>query len=520
MKYRFFPLLTLIISAPQKIAKGWAVSVLKHWAVLFIVLGLIVIPFAEPTASKDSVVSVPKSRSQLVLTCAAMEARAQAVHPILQEKQLEIDKAEQQMHQLEMSAILPRFEVETGIGPAPGLRFDLDTSSLHITNSDGSLTPVTQYQKEYDFGNWGPFFGFDLTIAQPLNLSRYRAGHRATEAQLKVSEADFQKEKMAVSEESQGLYFNRLYANVMFKALQEASAELTKAQKKMEEMLDKGDESVKQTDLLELKAGKFTLEKAKGDATVGLARANLGLRFLLQIADTIEFVPQDENLVLRSDILPSLDSLKMLTLLHHPDLARLKNGLAARRELVRVAKGEIGPDIFLFGNFNYTKAWSSDRQTGGNDPFARDPLNQITAVGGLGMRLNLNFWQRYEKVRKERIELRQLERTEAYAAQGLLLKTQDEYVQMLNCRNNVTESQKSLRAAEAWLKGAAMKYDLDPGSAKELLAPYKTTLTAKKEYFESVLNYNLAVAKVIKSVGWTLSDFIHSFQPIVTKSAG
>src|SRR6185295_3974588 len=116
----------------------------------------------------------------------------------------------------------------------------------------------------------------------------------------------------------------------------------------------------------------------------------------------------------------------------------------ARRELIRVAKGELGPDIFLFGNFKYTKAWSTDRQSGGENPFARDPLNEITGVGGLGMRLNLNFWQRYQKVRKERIELQQLQRTETYAAGGLLLKMQDEYVQMLKARNNVTESQKSL----------------------------------------------------------------------------
>jgi outer membrane protein TolC len=203
----------------------------------------------------------------------------------------------------------------------------------------------------------------------------------------------------------------------------------------------------------------------------------------------------------------------MLTLLNHPDLKRLANGLAARRELVRVAKGELGPDIFLFGSFQYTKAWSSARQSGGEDPFARDPLNEITAVGGLGIKLNLNFWSRYDKVRKEKIELKQLERTETYAARGLLLKLQDEYIQMLNCKANVTESQKSLRAAEAWLKGAALKYDLDPSTAKDMISPYKTSLGAKRDYFEAVLNYNLAVSKVIKSIGWTLGDYIHNLGP-------
>ncbi len=454
--------------------------------------------------------------SVLVLDCIAMERRAQESNPILHEKKLNIEKAQQSMHELEMSSLLPKFMVQTGVGPAPGLRYVLDTTSLHFLGTDGNEHSISQYQKDYDFGDWGPFFGIEVSAVQPLNLSRYRAGHRASFAQIQVSEAEFQKERMDVSEEAQKFYYSSVYAGTMLSTLKEASHELDKAQRKMEQMLDDGDESVKQTDLLELKAGRFTLEKAKGEAALGMARAHLGMNFMLLVSDSERVATKDTILALRPEVIPSLDTLKMLTLLNHPDLKRLTNGLAARRELVRVAKGEMGPDIFLFGNFNYTKAWSTDRQSGGSDPFARDPLNQITAVGGLGVRLNLNFWQRYEKVRKERIELTQLERTETYAARGLLLKMQDEYIQMLNLRNNVTESQKSLRAAEAWLKAAAMKYDLDPGSAKDLLGPYRAVLSAKKDFFESILNYNMAVAKVFKSVGWTLSDYINSLQPKVT----
>lgn len=477
------------------------------------------IALAQFPVNAEAGLSVVKSEIQdslfsspLFLDCIAMERRAQEINPILEEKKLNIEKAQQSMHELEMSSLLPKFMVQTGVGPAPGLRYVLDTTSLHFLGTDGTEHYVSQYQKDYDFGDWGPFFGIEVSAVQPLNMSRYRAGHRASYAQIQVSEAEFQKERMDVSEEAQKLYYSSVYASTMLAVLKEASHELDKAQRKMEQMLDDGDESIKQTDLLELKAGRFTLEKAKGEAALGMARASLGMTFILQISDSGHVATKDTILTLRPEVFPSLDTLKMLTLLNHPDLKRLTNGLAARRELVRVAKGEMGPDIFLFGNFNYTKAWSTDRQSGGSNPFARDPLNQITAVGGLGIRLNLNFWQRYEKVRKERIELTQLERTETYAARGLLLKMQDEYIQMLNLRNNVTESQKSLRAAEAWLKAAAMKYDLDPGSAKDLLGPYRSVLSAKKDYFESILNYNMAVAKVIKSVGWTLSDYINSLQ--------
>lgn len=460
--------------------------------------------------------SASPAKPARVFDYVSAERLAIEAHPILKEKHLEIDKAEQQLEDLKRSAILPKFTVETGMGPAPGLRTLIDSTSAFLHSTSPLLPdsmPIYSRQKDYNFNEWGPFFGIEATVAQPLNITRYIAGKRAAEANVRVSEAQFQKEKLDISEEAQQRYFQRVYAGQMLSILQNAAKDLDGAQKKMQDMLDDGDASVNQSDLLQLKAGRYTFEKGRHEATSGVARADLALRFLLQVPDSEALAPRDTSLSMRPEVFPSLDSLKMLTLLNHPDLKRLANGLAARRELLRVAKGEMGPDIFLFGSFKYTKAWSPERSSGGEDPFARDPLNELTALGGLGMRLNLNFWSRYEKVRKERIELTQLERTETYAARGLILKMQDEYLQMLNCKADVVEAQKSLRAAEAWLKGAAMKYDLDPSTAKDLISPYKTALGARKDYYEAVLNYNLAVAKVIKSIGWTLGDFIHTLGP-------
>ena len=249
-----------------------------------------------------------------------------------------------------------------------------------------------------------------------------------------------------------------------------------------------------------------------------MARTELGLRFLHQIPDTVAFAPKDSVLFQRAGgpALPGLPEAARPEEPSRPQAAQA-TGWPPAASSSGWPRGRWGPDIFLFGNFQYTKAWSTDRESGGDNPFARDPLNEITGVGGIGLKLNLNFWQRYEKVRKERIELKQLQKTEAYAAAGLLLKLQDEYAQLLNHRADMGESQKSLRAAEAWLKGAAMKYDLDPGAAKDMISPLQTVLGAKRDYFQAVLDYNLAVAKVIKSVGWTLTDY---FRTLGTSASG
>src|SRR5690606_31915460 len=53
------------------------------------------------------------------LSCADVERIALEEHPLLDEKSLEVDKALEKVRDLDMGVILPRFEVETGIGPAP-----------------------------------------------------------------------------------------------------------------------------------------------------------------------------------------------------------------------------------------------------------------------------------------------------------------------------------------------------------------------------------------------------------------
>lgn len=441
------------------------------------------------------------------LTLRSVEARALDMDPVLAEKQLEVDKVEQKLRELDAAVLLPRFEVETGVGPAPGLRTTIDTTAYVFRSGDR----VAQGDRTFDFSEWGPFFGIELTVAQPLNVARYRAGRHAQQLQIKVAEAEFAKAKLDVSEEVQTLYFQRVYALMMQSILDSAAKDLDKAQRKIQGLLDDGDESVAQTDLLELKAGRYSLEKGRKDAWLGVQRTDLGLRFLLAAPDSVPLLLQDSLLSLRPEALPGLDTLKVKLIEQHPDLQRLRNGLAAREELVRVARGQIGPDIFLFGNFKYTKAWSSDRESGGSDPFARDPLNELTGVGGIGLRLRLNFWQQWEKFRKERIELQQLRRTEVYAARGLLLKLTDAYVQVLAAKGKIDESVKAMRAGEAWLKAAAMKYDLDPSLAKGMISPYKTVLTAKRDHYDAVLEYNVQFAKLLKAVGWTLADFFRNF---------
>jgi len=447
--------------------------------------------------------------NEVVLNYVGFEKTVLSIHPILNEKKIKIEMKKQDLRALEMAAILPKFEVNLASGPAPGIDILKDTNFIY--DASGVLTPnyYLSDTKNFDLTSWGPFFGIEMTAAQPLNIYRYRVGHKAATLNISIQTEEYYKQQMKISLESQKIYYGYVLARILLSEVVKAEKDFDKAEETMEELLDEDDESISQSDLLKLKATRYKLTKGVNKAKVGLARARMGAKFFLNLSAQDEFVPADTLLLKSVEVLPPLDTLKMWTLSQHPDLKRLDRGILARNLLLEVAKGEMGPDIFLFGTFRYTKAWSSKRETSGGDAFTKDPLNELDGVAGLGLKFRLNYWSRYQKYKKSKLELKELKRTEVYAAKGLLLRLEEAYIQFLAAKSNVKAADLSLRAAEAWLKGAAINYDLDPSLANEMISPYRETLSAKQNYYESIYEYNLAFGKVVNAVGWTMTEYLN-----------
>src|SRR5690606_35877779 len=129
------------------------------------------------------------------LTCADVERIALMDHPVLAEKALEVDKTREKVRDLDMSVILPKFEVETGIGPAPGIR-----EVRRTTPTTSGADSAVEYVRRFDLSEWGPFFGIQARVIQPLNIGRYRSARRAATLNTGVAEAAFRKERLDVSE--------------------------------------------------------------------------------------------------------------------------------------------------------------------------------------------------------------------------------------------------------------------------------------------------------------------------------
>ncbi len=430
--------------------------------------------------------------------CEGFVERGIRKDPILQESRYATEAKKNRIDEIRASAILSKFEVSMMVGPAPGLKESVDDWGDSVDT--------------WDFTKMGPFFGTQIKAVQPLNYGQYKVGKKAAEADLRQQAMSVVGKEHEKNVELQTYYYNYLLALEMNRLVLDAKRQLDRAEEKLEEALDEDAPNVSQTDLLKLRAGRHTLDEAEIDARNGLLRVKLAVKFSLGLDSLEEFVPMDTVLAERSEYLPTLDEARSVAVERHPDLKRLNAGLEARKYQLELAEAKLGPQFFLMGEFTYVKSWAGDRTAIQKNAFAQDAVNKISGAFGFGVRYNLNVWNSWSSYVAARTELRGLKLKESYAADGILLQLEEQYIQTTGAREKLQSLRASLRASEAILKSAAMKYDLDPSSASALVSAYTDNLQLQKSYYYAVCKYNIAFAELISRMGVSLSEY-HQLYP-------
>lgn len=447
--------------------------------------------------------------SEIRLNCYEFIRAAEASDRIIREEQEGIRQKELKVESVKADAILPKFEVTMAYGPAPGLKEGI--------NSDGDTVSM------WDFTKIGPYFGTEVMVAQPLNLGRLTTGLRAARSDLNQKKWEVQDKKIKKLAEYQEYYFGYLLASEMVRLADDASKQMQKAQDRIQEKLDEQDEEeedtasskskVSQDDLLELKANRFQIDEALSDAKLGFKKAEIAIRFVLNLDDTVKFIPKDSVLVQRQEQIPPLDTMKIWMHSTSPELRRLQAGLDALQGKVQLEEAKLGPEFFLFGSFKYAKSWAGDRRTLNQDALVEDPVNTLTGSLGVGLRYKLNYWSTMENVRISRSEHRQLQFKDYYAKEGLDAQLEVSYQEFLSASEKLESARKSVRATEALLKGVAMRFDVDPSEGGNLVAAYKRDLLMQKDYYFAVYKYNLAVANLLSKIGIGPAELARNTEP-------
>ena len=430
--------------------------------------------------------------------CLRFVEQGLANDPQMAETKHGLESKNDKIRSLTAEVILPTFNLSMMVGPAPGLKETVDQWGDTVDT--------------YDFSRMGPFWAVEAKFIQPLNLGQYRSGKKALEADLQQKTFEIENSTHKKEVELQSYYYNYLLALEMKRLAADAKKQVDKAYDQLEEALDEDEPTVSQNDLLNLKAKMHTVKEGVIEADLGMKRVMLAIRFALSLPEGDTFATEDTVLAMRPEPLPTEEQVRDLTIKYNPELKQLEAGLRARRLQMDMAEAKLAPEFFIMGEFQYVKSWAGNRNVLQKSAFAQDAVNKISGLVGVGLRYRLNFWKSWEEFRKARTDYRGLQLKENYAADGLVAKAVEQYYQVVAAKEKLDAMRESLRASEALLKGAAMKYDLDKSQTGDLVSAYTQNVTMKKDYYFAVCRYNVEFAGLIAKMGLSLQEYNSYFK--------
>lgn len=349
-------------------------------------------------------------------------------------------------------------------------------------------------------GDIGPFTRVLVEFTQPLyTWGKLTAGQRAAESGLDAANAKQAETRDEVVLEIKKLYSEALLAAAIADVLGEVVENFELAVEESEKRMSDDTGKVTQSDVLKLKIGLAGVAEQVPKARNGAILARDGLGRAIGLEPNVEFELADERLEPLPANLKPLEEYVQTVFRVSPQWKQLEAGLIAREELVKVEEADFYPTVFLAGGFRYAYAPKRDRQL---SPFANDEFNFTSLPGAaLGLFWPLDFWETERKVEGARAELAKIRQQRANAESGIRLAVKKAYLDATQARESVEIADKGRKAARGLLVGNVSSFELGLGEAKDLFEALVIYTTATSNFYNTVNDYNLAIANLTKTVG-------------------
>ncbi len=378
----------------------------------------------------------------------------------------------------------PRIELTSLVGPAPGARRD----ELMQTDVPFRLRDVT----------W--FSSADLVVTQPLwTFGKISENMKAASHGIEVDRSKKVQKKNEITLEVKKYYYGVLLAKELKGVVGELQDYLEQGRKKVQDLIDKESDSADQTDLYKIDAYAGEINKYKEEATKGeqLALAALKARVGLSPQDVLTLA--DERLLMpeRSST-ESLEERITKARSDRPEFRQLSEGIAARNALVRAAKAEYYPDLFVAGMASWAYADGRERIS---NPYITDSFQHAYAGIALGLRWKLDFGISKAKVSGEQAQLDRLLSTRIYAHQFIPVQVTKAWLEMQEAAHTVDNTAAAYQSAKKWGAAALANFDFGIGSSRDVFEAVAIYGKMKAAHYQAIYDYRLAEANLDYAVG-------------------
>ena len=373
-----------------------------------------------------------------------------------------------------------QFKLTGGVALAPEIR----GNNIFSPNTDVSLTTSLGVAWKVGIEGVLPLW----TFGKIGNL------WDAADANVKVHEADVEKQRDIVRLEVRRAYFALQLARDASLLLGDAKGQLDSAEKKLVEKVE--NEDADPIDLLKLQtfASELTVRAAEAEKFTTVALS--GLRFYTGVADLD--IPDDPLKPPKGELAP-IDRYLDMSHAYRPELAQAKAGLAAREALTRLAESNFYPDVGLGLSVGFAAAPQIDDQL---NPFVEDPANYFHYGAALVFQWNLDFLPRSAKLRQAEAQLAEMRATARYAKGGVKAEIQLAYADVVSWKKQRETYEKSVGYAKKWLIRVQQGIDVGTVEDKELVDAAKAYAMGRFNLLNSTMELDVAMSQLARATGW------------------
>ncbi|MEQ9499631.1 MAG: TolC family protein [Deltaproteobacteria bacterium] len=378
----------------------------------------------------------------------------------------QIDVAKAQIEQAEAlysfaaSQAYPRMTLNSLFGgPTPEAR-------TVVTNDPSTATPAS-LEGDFDFGELGVGFRVNGEAFLPLytfgkiSKGKEAASHvvRAAGHQRTVTEAEV---VVNVTRAFWAYQLTRTFLN----SLDDGRGTLENVLEKIEELLDNDSPQVTENDRLRLKYALSTLLVRETEAKQAREIALRALRLLMGWDQSRRLEVADAELADLPDKIPSLFEATESAQGGRPELLALREIVKATEAFAELRRRQFYPDIYLGGVLQWAYTSNATNQT---NPFVNDPFNFFNLAAGLGVRIELDVFQKLALLEQAEAEAKVRIAQTRLAEQAVELDVQRIHIEISGGYDRIAKLERANRTARGWLTASSLAYDIGTGAADELI---------------------------------------------------
>ncbi|PJA97157.1 MAG: hypothetical protein CO129_02730 [Ignavibacteriales bacterium CG_4_9_14_3_um_filter_34_10] len=335
-------------------------------------------------------------------------------------------------------------------------------------------------------------YGTQLTLAQPLFTGFRISGNVELNEELSNAVNDeYDKDKSELLFNVKNSYWNVFKAQQFKKLMDETVAQIKSHLNDAKNLAKAG--MITRNDILKLEVQLSNIEFQQIDAENAVKLSTLALNSVIGL-------PLETNTIITSSVnlskfeIDDISKMVSSALDNRPEVKAAESRIQAGKSGVTLAQASWYPQISLYGNYYYSK------------PNQRilPSQNQFDATWDAGVMLNMNLWDwltTKHQTDQAEAQLEQAKDGLGMIKDGITLEVTQNYLSLNQAKRKIDIAKLNVEQAEENLRVTSDKFNNGLATSSELIDAETALVSAKTNYANSVVDFELAKAKLEKSLG-------------------